>query len=385
MFKRIYLIHILILSGILLAACAPSTARVSEPTPVAVNTLPANTASISGTLWHDLCALTGNQEPSPGCVASADGGFKANGVHDAGEPGLANMLVLLGFGVCDHVRNGLETRTNQDGAYEFANLPAGEYCIMIDPLRSENAQLLPGGWTFPAASVGTDTGAISVNLAENEGKTGIDFGWDTQSQSQPAESVADQAIPIGKVNVQALNLRAGPSLNHRIFLQLNEGTVLEIMGRSENQEWLQVRLDSGTQGWIYYEYVDTQAVIADLPLREAYGGAYLNPVDVLPTVSPPETSQPQEISVSIEANVATVKINGYIEDARLVLRLKKPDGKSSLVVGKGKTNGNGDATIQFEMPTDWPDGKPLTSGEQNLVVSSKDGKASIDVTIQYYR
>jgi hypothetical protein len=89
--------------------------------------------------------------------------------------------------------------------------------------------------------------------------------------------------------------------------------------------------------------------------------------------------------VSIEANVATVKINGYIEDARLVLRLKKPDGKSSLVVGKGKTNGNGDATIQFEMPTDWPDGKPLTSGEQNLVVSSKDGKASIDVTIQYYR
>jgi uncharacterized protein YgiM (DUF1202 family) len=383
MFKRIYLIHILILSGILLAACAPSVAPVSEPTPVAVSTLPANTASISGTLWQDLCAPASGEGPSAGCVASADGGLEANSTHDAGEPGLADVLVSLGFGACDHVTNGLETKTNQDGAYEFANLPAGEYCVMVDPLRSENAQLLPGSWTFPAASAGTSTVAISVNLAGNEGKTGIDFGWDTQSQ--PAESVADQASPTGKVNVQALNLRAGPGLSHRIFLQLNEGTALEIMGRSENQEWLQVRLDSGTQGWVYYEYVDTQAEIADLPLREAYGGAYLEPVDVSPTASPPETNQSQEVSVSIEDNVATVKINGFVEDTRLVLKLKKPDGKSSLVVGKGRTNANGNARIQFEMPADWPDGEPLTSGELDLVVSSKDGNASIDVTIQYYR
>jgi hypothetical protein len=157
------------------------------------------------------------------------------------------------------------------------------------------------------------------------------------------------------------------------------------MGRSENQEWLQVRLDSGTQGWVYYEYVDTQAVIADLPLLEAYGGAYLNPVDVAPTASPPETRQPQKVSVSIEDNLATVKINGFIEDARLVLKLERSDGKSSLVVGKGRTNANGHASIQFEMPADWPDGEPLTSGEMDLVVSSKDGKASLDVTIQYYR
>jgi hypothetical protein len=67
------------------------------------------------------------------------------------------------------------------------------------------------------------------------------------------------------------------------------------------------------------------------------------------------------------------------------LKLKKPDGKSSLVVGKGRTNANGNARIQFEMPADWPDGEPLTSGELDLVVSSKDGNASIDVTIQYYR
>jgi uncharacterized protein YgiM (DUF1202 family) len=383
MFKRIYLIHVLIFSSILLAACAPSIAPFSEPTPVAINALPANTASVSGTIWHDLCTHTDEDGSSAGCVTSADGEFEANGERETGEPGYAGVLVSLGFGACDQVRNSLETRTNQAGAYEFADLSAGEYCIMIDPSRSENAQLLPGEWTFPAVSTGSSTSAISVNLAENEQKSGIDFGWNSQLQTAESETV--QAIPLGKVNVQALNLRAGPSLNHRIFLQLNEGTELEIMGRSENQEWLQVRLDSGTQGWVYYEFVDTQAEIANLPLREAYGGTYLNPVDVSPTASPPERSQPQKISVSIEDNVATVNINGFIEDARLVLKLKSPDGKSSLVVGKGRTNPNGNASIQFEMPADWPDGEPLASGELDLVVSSKDGKASIDVTIQYNR
>lgn len=385
MFKRIYLIHLLIFSGILLAACAPSVAPVSEPTPVAISTIPANTASISGTIWHDLCAPTNGEQPSARCVASADSGVKANGVHDAGEPGLTGVLVSLGFGACDRVTNDLETSTNQDGAYEFTNLPAGVYCVMVDPLRSENAQLLPGAWTFPTVSAGTSIGAISVNLAGNEQKSGIDFGWDYQILPLPAESVALQPTTLGKVNVQALNLRAGPGLNHRIFLQLNEGKALEIMGRSENQEWLQVRLDSGTQGWVYYEFVDTQVVIANLPLREAYGGAYLNPVDVSPAVSQQEASQPQKISVSIEDNVATVNINGFIEDAKLVLKLERPDDKSSLVVGKGKTNANGNASIQFEMPADWPDGEPLTSGELGLVVNSKDGKAGINVTIQYYR
>ena len=272
MFKRIYLIHILIFSGILLAACAPSVAPISEPTPAAFSTIPANTASVSGTAWQEN-------------VASADG------VHDAGEPGLADVPV---------------------------------------------------------------TPTVQPTI-------------------------------LGTVNAQALNLGAGPSLNHRIFLKLQEGTALEITGRSENQEWLLVRLESGTQGWVYYEFVDTQVAVADLPLREAYGGAYLNPVDVSPEPGPQQASQPQKVTVSIEDNVATVHINGFIKDEKLVLKLERPDGKASVVVGKGKTNADGNASIQFEMPADWPDGEPLTSGELDLTVSSKDGKASLDLTIQYYR
>jgi uncharacterized protein YraI len=234
-------------------------------------------------------------------------------------------------------------------------------------------------------SSNASVGSILVNLMGSEQKSGVDFGWDYQFLPVPPASESNSPLANGEVNAQGLNLRAGPGLGHRIFLQLNEGTPLEILGRSENLEWLLVRLPSGTQGWVFYEYLDTQVVIADLPLREAYGGTYLNPVGVSPTASPLDASQPQKIFVSIEDNGATVNINGFIEDARLVLKLERPDGRSSLVVGKGKTNANGNASIQFEMPTNWPDGEPLASGELDLIASSKDGKASINVTIQYYR
>lgn len=385
MLKRIYLIHILIFSGILLAACAPSLAPVTEPTTDVFSTIPANSASISGTVWHDLCALSAEEQPSAGCVALTNGGFKANSTHDSGEPGFASVLVTLGYGTCDNNTNRIETRTNQDGVFEFTNLPAGVYCVIVDPLRTENVHILPGGWTFPTVSSEVSIATISVDLAGSEQKTGIDFGWDTQLLYLPSESEIAQPLNLGSVNVQALNLRAGPSLNHHIFLQLNEGTVLEIMGRSENQEWLQVRLESGTQGWVYYQFVDTRAVIADLPLREAYGGAYLNPLDVKSVASPQQVSQPQKISVGIENNVATININGFIANAKLIVKLERPDGKASLVVGKGQTNANGNAIIKFEMPVEWPDGKSLTSGELGVVVSSKDGNASVDATIQYYR
>lgn len=390
MLKRIHLIHILMFLTLLLSACIPSVSAISEPTAVAVSTVPANSASISGAIWHDLCALAGGEgdaplQPSAGCVPSDDGGFEANGVREAGEPGLADVLVSLGFGACDAITNRIEVRTNQEGDYEFASLPAGPYCVMIDPLRAENAPLLPGGWTAPAVPAGASAAAIPVNLAGSEQKAGIDFGWDYQFLPVPPEAQSDQPIAAGQVNVQALNLRAGPGLNHRIFLELAGGTALEIMGRSENLEWLLVRLQSGTQGWVYYQYVDTQVAIADLPLREAYGGAYLNPADDQPVVVPQEPRQPQNILVSIQNNQATVHITGFRSEARLVLTLERPDGKASLVVGKGETNANGNAVIHFEMPREWPDGKPLGSGDLDLVVSSKDGQASISASIQYYR
>jgi uncharacterized protein YgiM (DUF1202 family) len=91
-------------------------------------------------------------------------------------------------------------------------------------------------------------------------ETDINFGWDYQFL--PVPPAPERTSSRGMVNVQGLNLRLGPGANHKILRQLAEGTQVEIQGRSENLEWLLVRLPSGTQGWVFAEYVDTQAVIA---------------------------------------------------------------------------------------------------------------------------
>jgi hypothetical protein len=80
--NQLKIISVFMLIAFLLAACVPGLLNiapvVSEPEPVVViSTIPANTASISGVGWHDLCALAGGEggmpiQPSAGCVLSND-------------------------------------------------------------------------------------------------------------------------------------------------------------------------------------------------------------------------------------------------------------------------------------------------------------------------
>ena len=146
---------------------------------------PPDTAVITGRVWHDLCAVIGEDggedgdeavEPSAGCVALADGGFQANGILEDDEPGLEDIEVSLGTGECP--ADGLATTTtDSEGDYTFADLSPGTYCVSVDPLIEVNSEiLLPGGFTFP----GTDLNAETVNIAAGEVTTAVHFGWDYQ-------------------------------------------------------------------------------------------------------------------------------------------------------------------------------------------------------------
>ncbi len=138
-------------------------------------------ASISGLVWHDLCA-PGDAPliPSPGCVAASGGGYRANGLLESVEPGLGSVLVQLGVGACPAM--GLAAaNSSMNGTYVLEGLEAGTYCVSVDALRPENALLLlPGDWTFPAASAESRVASYTVTLLEGERLAGINFGWDYQ-------------------------------------------------------------------------------------------------------------------------------------------------------------------------------------------------------------
>ncbi len=160
--------------------------RLEEPALEPTSTPVADSsASISGLVWHDLCAGSvgttepvedAEAEPTPpaGCVATTDNGFLANGQLEEDEPGLDGVVVDLGEGACPAV--GLATTTTDAaGEYTFTDLPAGEYCVSIDVEAEENLAVLdPGRWSFPTV----DVSRTAVTLTEGETVTDVNFGWD---------------------------------------------------------------------------------------------------------------------------------------------------------------------------------------------------------------
>ncbi len=224
--NKIRFTSLLMLFVIALAACAPQmqvalpTDVAEQPTVIAISTIPANTASISGAVWHDVCMIAGGEggapmQPSAGCIVSSAGGYRANSTREADEAGLGDVLVSLGYGACGATDDYFEIRTNADGSFMFANLAAGTYCVLVDSLRAENALLLPGEWTTVVNDTGASFSAITVTLVDGEQKAGINFGWDYQFLPLPdvqpitptpiancvdsASYVADLSIPDGTI------------------------------------------------------------------------------------------------------------------------------------------------------------------------------------------
>ncbi len=176
----------------------------AEPTPT---TVPANMGIINGRVWHDLCAVAGvegddeSAVPSEGCIAAPEGGFQANSLLDEGEPGIPNVLVSLGEGLCPADTSIATTTTDEDGDYVFTDLSAGNYCVYVDALDVANEQLLPGAWTFPE----NDISSTPVTLEDGAALvTGINFGWDYEFLPVPEVDLAtctDSMAFVQDVNV----------------------------------------------------------------------------------------------------------------------------------------------------------------------------------------
>ncbi len=100
--------------------------------------------------------------------------LNANGVLDAGENGIADvMMTLVGMDALGNsVRRGVTTNSN--GEYTFANLAAGTYdVIQTQPRGYRNGQLEPGSGAM--ATVG-DNEFIDLALAAETSATGWNFG-----------------------------------------------------------------------------------------------------------------------------------------------------------------------------------------------------------------
>lgn len=165
---------------LLLQSC-PLIDLISGGTPD-VEPFPMDSAFITGLVWNDECKVPFElpAQPPPGCVENSFntpnfGSLVANGTLDPGEFGMVGIAVDLGQGACPAVGYS-RTYTDYSGAFGFYNLPAGTYCVSVNPLDPENEiWMIPGGFSVPGFDIGYETITIEPGTAAN-----VSFGWDFQ-------------------------------------------------------------------------------------------------------------------------------------------------------------------------------------------------------------
>ena len=198
--------------------------------------------SISGLVWHDLCAVPYATPPTPppGCIDLGGGGLGADGILDPGEPGIEGVRIQVYDGSCPPSPPALfgSVLTDINGEYTISELGGGTWCIAVDALEPPNDTILiPGSWTYP--NYGLNPATYEIVLGSSENITGINFGWDYQFLPAPDEESASDK---GKLNKNAF-CRLGPGNYYDTATAFEKGTEFEILARSE----------LGLPLWLYIE------------------------------------------------------------------------------------------------------------------------------------
>ena len=98
-------------------------------------------------------------------------------------------------------------------------------------------------------------------------------GWINSSLVQPNVPIGSlpvvgdaPATPGAVVNVGALNVRYGPGTGFGVITVVLRGQTVALVGRNSAASWVQVRLPSGTVGWVNANYVVGNVPVTSLPI-----------------------------------------------------------------------------------------------------------------------
>lgn len=86
------------------------------------------------------------------------------------------------------------------------------------------------------------------------------------TEESPDQSL-EEGFPLAKVSVAAGNVRNGPGLAYAVVGQVSEGDILEVLGRNESGDWLQI-FWSGRSAWLSSSLVALNAGITGLQVVE---------------------------------------------------------------------------------------------------------------------
>ncbi len=180
-----------------ITATQPAPAEQPQPTLTSQPTAPAPTVQVSsatpnllhfyvsGVVWHDTCTQVDGPVPNPlpaGCLYDPVNGMYADGIKQAGEPGVAGVTVRIEIN-CAY--GAFTAVTDSSGFYSMsftvdanAGISSQLICLSIDATSAANSGILiPGSWTSPHVNLAVAEIQLTIPV---ETQNTVNFGWDFQ-------------------------------------------------------------------------------------------------------------------------------------------------------------------------------------------------------------
>jgi uncharacterized protein YgiM (DUF1202 family) len=144
------------------------------------------------------------------------------------------------------------------GAANVRSGPGTTYTMVAVVTQGEQVTLLGRN---------SDSSWVQIRLASGT------VGWVNSTLVQSNVPISSLPVvgdapptPTAVVSVGALNVRTGPGTSFAVITVVIRGQTVALVGRNSSGSWVQVRLNTGTIGWVNANYVVGNVPVGSLPI-----------------------------------------------------------------------------------------------------------------------
>lgn len=168
-----------------------------------------------------------------------------------GESTLEAIVEWTAFGNQTYVVHIRAFRLNGDPNDPLDDIPSNEVLTSIQVIDPSDTGVQP------------DTPSVDETPEVNETEA------PTESTDEPTIDLSTLPVVIANIDsVAAAPVRQGPGVTFDIINNLAQGTVIEVLGRSEDSLWFAIRLENGV-AWVFSDVVDFSGNVDELPVISA--------------------------------------------------------------------------------------------------------------------
>ena len=111
----------------------------------------------------------------------------------------------------------------------------------------------------PVPPTATDTATATATATATDTPTATNPPTATATASHTPLPTATPTVFAIVSSQRRANVRRGPGANFAVFNALEPGSGVQILGTSEDEDWHNVRLENGAEGWVSAGLLDVQA------------------------------------------------------------------------------------------------------------------------------